>query len=58
VISKEIFGNLLFTEKFISKAACMSFPLDGNLSEKEGFRTSQNDRNRSSGCFFTEDIIW
>ncbi len=23
----------------------MSFPLDGNLSEEEGLRTSRNDRN-------------
>ena len=36
------------TNKFISKATCMSFPLVGNLSEKEGFWTSQNDRDKTS----------
>ena len=36
------------TKKFISKAPCMSFPLVGNLSDKEGFWTSQNDRDKTS----------
>jgi predicted ATP-dependent endonuclease of OLD family len=31
------------TNKFISKATCMSFPLVGNPSFKERLRTSRND---------------
>jgi len=51
-------GTLLKdTKKFISKAPCMSFPLVGNLSDKEGFWTSQNDRKRTSGCLFTDEFL-
>jgi hypothetical protein len=45
------------TKKFISDATCMSFPLVGNLSDKEGFWTSQNDRKRTSGCLFTDELL-
>ncbi len=34
----------------------MSFPLVGNLSVKRGFRTSQNDTNRTSDCLLTDDL--
>jgi hypothetical protein len=35
----------------------MSFPLVGNLSDKEGFWTSQNDRKRTSECFFADGLL-
>ncbi len=42
-IMQTLFKNL-FANNFINKATYMSFPLVGNLSIKEGFWTSQNDR--------------
>ncbi len=53
------------TSKFISKATCMSFPLlsplcrgsVGNLSEKEGFWTSQNDRNSALSPITSQQLL-
>jgi thiamine biosynthesis lipoprotein len=45
------------SNKFICKAAPMSFPLAGNLSGKEGFRTSRNDRNKTSKSNITFELI-
>ena len=50
-------NNLLITSKLISKIPCMSFPLVGNLSEKEGFWTSQNDIIKSSEFNFNYGLF-
>jgi FAD:protein FMN transferase len=49
--------NVTDSIKFVSMAAHMSFPLAGNLSEKEGFRTSRNDRNKTSKSNITFELI-
>jgi hypothetical protein len=48
-----------YTNKFISRTTCLSFPLVGNLSSKEGLRASRNDTNKYKGFiygFFSKTI--